>query len=127
MSEMVACWPTIACPSDTSLGATQYTDFRTGASSNWEAADGTTVSYDKDLGIEFTISKVTDAPTLSTKDYMFFGRVSAYVQSSPGTGTVSSFILESDDLDEIDWEYLFSKSTCHLVKGRSIDIVGSGI
>jgi len=96
------------CPSDASLGASQYTDFRTGESSNWEAAIGTTPSYDPKLGIEFTINKVTDAPTMSTKDYIFFGRVSAYVQSSPGTGTVSSFILESDDLDEIDWEWLGS-------------------
>lgn len=26
--------------------------------------------------------------------------------AAPGTGVVSSAILESDDLDEIDWEWL---------------------
>jgi len=34
-----------------------------------------------------------------------------YAKASPGTGIVSSFILESDDLDEIDWEWLGSNDT----------------
>ena len=38
-----------------------------------------------------------------------FGSVSAVMKQSPGAGIVSSFILESDDLDEIDWEWLGSK------------------
>lgn len=37
-----------------------------------------------------------------------FGQVDVFLKASPGTGIVSSFILESDDLDEIDWEWLGS-------------------
>ena len=38
--------------------------------------------------------------------YFFFGTVSAIVKAAKGTGIVSCVILESDDLDEIDWEWL---------------------
>ena len=37
---------------------------------------------------------------------MFFGSVSFIMKSAPGTGIVSSAILQSDDLDEVDWEFL---------------------
>jgi hypothetical protein len=40
-----------------------------------------------------------------------FGQVDVFLKASPGTGIVSSFILESDDLDEIDWEWLGSTDT----------------
>jgi beta-glucanase (GH16 family) len=39
-------------------------------------------------------------------DYLFFGTVTAYLQAAPGAGIVSAFIMQSDDLDEIDWEWL---------------------
>lgn len=35
-----------------------------------------------------------------------FGRVEMVVKAAPGTGIVSSGVLQSDDLDEIDWEWL---------------------
>lgn len=35
-----------------------------------------------------------------------FGRVDVVVKAAPGAGIVSSFVLQSDDLDEIDWEWL---------------------
>ena len=41
-----------------------------------------------------------------SKKYLFFGRVDAVVQAAPGAGIVSSFTLQSDDLDEIDWEWI---------------------
>jgi beta-glucanase (GH16 family) len=58
------------------------------------------------LGAQFVISKVTDAPTIYYEKYIMFGKVTVTLRASPGAGTVSSFILESDDLDEIDWEWL---------------------
>ena len=36
---------------------------------------------------------------------LFFGRVEYVVKAAPGTGIVSSMVLLSDDLDEIDWEF----------------------
>jgi beta-glucanase (GH16 family) len=35
-----------------------------------------------------------------------FGRVEVVMRAAPGAGIVSSFVLQSDDLDEIDWEWL---------------------
>lgn len=97
-----------SCPPDPALSSTLTTDFTKGASPDWTLEDGTTMSYDGTLGAEFVIKVLTDAPTISSAKYIFFGKVSATVRASPGTGTVSSFILESDDLDEIDWEWLGS-------------------
>jgi hypothetical protein len=39
-------------------------------------------------------------------EYLFFGRVTAVLEAAAGAGIVSAFILQSDDLDEIDWEWL---------------------
>lgn len=35
-----------------------------------------------------------------------FGHVEFVVKAAPGTGIVSSAVLQSNDLDEIDWEWL---------------------
>lgn len=35
-----------------------------------------------------------------------FGHVEYVIQAAPGVGIVSSAVLQSDDLDEIDWEWL---------------------
>ena len=37
-----------------------------------------------------------------------FGRVEFVIKAAPGVGIVSSAVLQSDDLDEIDWEWLGS-------------------
>ncbi|KAJ4382454.1 transglycosylase [Didymella sp. IMI 355093] len=96
-----------ACPADTALSSSTYThDFTTSGADNdaWEVtADNVTYTSS---GAEFTITKAGDAPTIRSKWYIFFGRVSFFLQAAPGTGIVSSAILESDDLDELDWEWL---------------------
>ena len=40
-----------------------------------------------------------------------FGRVDIVMKGAPGTGIVSSLVMESDDLDEIDWELLGGQAT----------------
>lgn len=94
------------CKADPALGGTLDVDFKKGASDAFTLADGTTMSYNPTLGANFTIAKGTDAPTIGTEKYIMFGRVDVKMRASAGQGTVSSFILESDDLDEIDWEWL---------------------
>lgn len=86
-------------------------DFTQGASDVFTIAEGTTLTYDKTLGAVFTINENGQAPTITSKDYIFFGKVDAWIQASPGTGIVTSFVLLSDDLDEIDWEWLGGDST----------------
>jgi hypothetical protein len=52
-----------------------------------------------------------DSPTLESNFYIFFGQVSVIMKAAPGVGIVSSVVLESDDLDEIDWEWLGGNNT----------------
>src|SRR5271170_2803603 len=44
-------------------------------------------------------------------EYLFFGTVTATLEAAEGAGIVSAFILQSDDLDEIDWEWLGGATT----------------
>lgn len=44
------------------------------------------------------------APTLQSKGAIFFGRLEVELQAAPGKGVITSAVLLSDDLDEIDLE-----------------------
>lgn len=77
----------------------------TSACSAFEELPGTTLSYDSN-GAIFTIDTEADAPTIITGKYLFFGRVDYEIQAAPGAGIVTSAVLESNDLDEIDWEWV---------------------
>ncbi|KAL2851133.1 concanavalin A-like lectin/glucanase domain-containing protein [Aspergillus pseudoustus] len=93
------------CDPDTGLATYRFsTDFTTGDSSfdGWNTTSGTVTSTD--LGALFTITEQGDAPTIETEFYIFFGYVEVKMRAANGTGIVSTAILESDVLDEIDWE-----------------------
>ncbi|PVH74165.1 glycoside hydrolase family 16 protein [Cadophora sp. DSE1049] len=98
------------CPSDPALSKTVTIDFTEGESSYFTADDGTTITYGTD-GAEFIITSDGLAKTIVSNDYIFFGKVSVALKAANGTGVVSSFVMESDDLDEIDWEWLGGNST----------------
>ncbi|KAI1434243.1 concanavalin A-like lectin/glucanase domain-containing protein [Xylaria sp. CBS 124048] len=102
-----ACDPRMkSCPPDPAFGeGTVVIDFTKGESDLFTAAEGTTIKYGSN-GAEFTIDKDTEAPTVTSTKYMFFGRLDVEVQVAPGTGIVTSIVLQSDDRDEIDWEWL---------------------
>jgi len=101
-----SCNPTEkTCPSDSALGTTITVDFTKGNNSAFTADEGTTLTYGSN-GAEFIINSETQAPTIESNWYIFFGTVEVVMQAAPGVGIVSSFVLESDDLDEIDWEWL---------------------
>ncbi|KAL6230804.1 hypothetical protein BDW75DRAFT_221752 [Aspergillus navahoensis] len=57
-------------------------------------------------GASFTVSKQGDAPLIQSNWYIMFGHVEFVIKAAPGVGIVSSAVLQSDDLDEIDWEWL---------------------
>ncbi|KAK0616126.1 concanavalin A-like lectin/glucanase domain-containing protein, partial [Bombardia bombarda] len=103
-----SCNPTLTmCPPDAGLSSSTYTvDFTDGAdSSHWTSVGTGAVSYSP-LGAAFTISKRGESPTLQTAWYFFFGRTEVHLRTAPGTGIVSCVVLESDDLDEVDWEWI---------------------
>lgn len=95
------------CPSDVGLSTTSFSSDFTSASGNasWSAATGTNLEYGSN-GAVFSIANSNQAPTIQTDFYFLFGRVDVVMKAAPGTGIVSSIVLESDDLDEIDWEFL---------------------
>jgi beta-glucanase (GH16 family) len=96
------------CPKDLGLNsATFKSDFANDprAEASWSKAAYTTITYDNQ-GAQFRIVKQGQAPTIQTNFYFFFGHVDVTMRASPGQGIVSSIVLESDDLDEVDWEFL---------------------
>lgn len=99
------CNPTTqsGCPANPALGKSLTIDFTNGASDEFTASSNPTYGSD---GAMFTVSQSGDAPTLSSKWYIMFGKYSITTKAAPGTGIVSSAVLQSDDLDEIDWEWL---------------------
>ncbi|KAF2120748.1 concanavalin A-like lectin/glucanase domain-containing protein [Lophiotrema nucula] len=106
------CNPTIntTCSSDAGLSSSTYSvDFTTGSDdTNWNTTSGN-ISYTSS-GAEFTITQQGDSPTIQTTWYFFFGTLEVHIRAAPGIGIVSSIVLESDDLDEIDWEFLGGNS-----------------
>ncbi|KAH0363809.1 concanavalin A-like lectin/glucanase, partial [Aureobasidium melanogenum] len=102
------------CPNDTGLNSASFAcDFTKGKSAlaSWSAATGTALTYDGTKGAQFVISGKNQAPTISSDFYIFFGRVDVTMQAAPGVGIVSSMVLQSEDLDEIDWEWLGGDGT----------------
>ncbi|KAJ5780582.1 hypothetical protein N7457_005742 [Penicillium paradoxum] len=93
------------CPADPALGTTYTWNFNTTLDEKiWNMKTGT---YDyNDEGAQFTLRKEGESTLLQSRFYIFFGIVEAHVKMSPGRGMVSSVVLESDDLDEIDWEWV---------------------
>lgn len=106
-----SCDPTKkTCPKDTALGTSINVDYTQGASNQFTELDGTSLKFGAD-GAEFIIQAETNAPTIESSWYIFFGRVEVVLKASNGQGIVSSFVLQSDDLDEIDWEWLGGDTT----------------
>ena len=85
------------------MGGTAVIDFTKGPSNRFSTQGAPT--YDGN-GASFTVAKTGDSPTLTSNFYIMFGHVDFVIKAAPGTGIVSSAVLQSDDLDEIDWEWL---------------------
>ncbi|KAK3394183.1 concanavalin A-like lectin/glucanase domain-containing protein [Podospora didyma] len=84
-------------------------EFSKGSVNSFVGSGGTT-TYGSD-GAVFTVAKAGDAPQLASVFYIMFGRVEVTMKCAPGAGIVSSLVLQSDDLDEIDMEWLGADNT----------------
>lgn len=94
------------CPPDPALSMDLLTNFNTTPKASiWETHVGK-VDFDSSAGAMFTINKQGDSPTLRSKFYFFWGRAEIWMKASHGQGIISSIMFLSDDLDEIDWEFL---------------------
>lgn len=98
------------CPTDTALGTNHTFDFtQSSAGSTWKTTAGKIVYGDN--GAEFTVDKKGDSPTIQSKFYIFFGEVEVWMKVAKGQGIISTVVLQSDDLDEVDWELTGTNTT----------------
>lgn len=61
--------------------------------------------YDSN-GVALVIEESGDCPAVESEAYFFFGLVEVKMKAAPGAGIVSSIVMESDALDEVDWEFI---------------------
>lgn len=99
------------CTSDVALGTNATFNFTSSLPDLhiWNTTAGTL--QQGNTGANFVITKRGDSPTIQSLFYIMFGRVSVIMQAASGTGIVSSIVLESDDLDEVDWEMIGGNTT----------------
>ncbi|QNP97353.1 YALIA101S01e20186g1_1 [Yarrowia lipolytica] len=101
---------TQTCKPDPALGGAKMFDF-TQEQGDWHVTfKPDRVEYTPE-GVSLRVQTQGDNPTLQSDFYLMFGRVEAVIQAAPGVGIVSSFVLQSDDLDEIDLEWLGGDNT----------------
>lgn len=102
-----------SCPADPAFSqSSTWFDFQTGSlGDSWDVLGFSNLITTNSNGLQFSISESGESPTITSKDYVFFGRITAVVEAAQGAGIVSSVILQSDDLDEIDLEWLGGDTT----------------
>ncbi|KAI9151880.1 putative glycosidase crf1 [Paramyrothecium foliicola] len=94
------------CPANPALGNEKvFCDLTKGECGAFKELDGTDLTYNE-RGAVFSIEKDTNAPTIHSDKFIFFGRLDVEVQAAAGAGIVTSLVLQSQDLDEIDWEWV---------------------
>jgi len=98
------------CPADPALGTTYNWDVGKQTKLDtviWNNTGGFPLNYDSASSAQsYTITKSGQAPTIQSNFYYFFGTASVLMKVSSGTGIISAFTSISDDLDEIDFEFM---------------------
>ncbi|PNY24957.1 glycosidase crf1 [Tolypocladium capitatum] len=56
-------------------------------------------------GVAMGMWKAGDAPRLTSRRYLLFGKISATVQAARGPGLISALVMKSGSADEIDWTW----------------------
>jgi hypothetical protein len=99
------------CPPDEALGTSHTFTFNSSTvlGQGFDTSIGE-VGYG-DNGLEFTVAKKGDMPTVISNFYIFWGSVSVVMRAAKGQGIISTIVLLSDDLDEVDWEMMGGNAT----------------
>lgn len=102
------------CPSMQALGSNATFDFLAKGipmdGKIWRKENQGKVGWDEKDGATFTIERSMDSPRVQSNFYMLFGRLEVIMKAAKGQGIVSSAILQSEALDELDWEFLGTSS-----------------
>ncbi|KAL5338468.1 concanavalin A-like lectin/glucanase domain-containing protein [Aspergillus crustosus] len=93
------------CPADPALGTEHSWWFNATLDDNLWTMETGSYQYDSD-GANFMIKQENASTLLVSNFYIFFGVMEAHVKMAKGPGIISSVVLQSDDLDEIDWEWV---------------------
>jgi len=111
-----SCYPlnTTGCPDMQALGGNVTFNWnKTGIPKDgkvWKMPNQGKIDW-VEKGATFTIERSGDSPTANSVFYMLFGRLEIVMKVATGTGIISSAILQSEALDEIDWEFRGDDST----------------
>jgi hypothetical protein len=98
------------CPLNPALAQNHTFDWtQTTLGKEWNVTAGQIPCDEK--GASFTINQKGDSPTMKTEFYIFWGKIEVNMKVASGQGIVSSIVLESNDLDEIDWEMIGGNRT----------------
>ncbi|KAL1887939.1 hypothetical protein Sste5346_009884 [Sporothrix stenoceras] len=97
---------TTNCPADPAFGTDHMFIFNSTPSADFWVPTAGSVTYSEENGAQFTINKQGDSPTIRSSFYIFFGRTEMMIKAASGTGIISSVMFLSDDLDEIDLEFM---------------------
>ena len=96
------------CPQDPALGTTFSTTFNNSMTEFDPNLFNITAGEDliefTDEGAQLSISASGESVTVETAFYIFWGSVELLFRAASGQGIISTLVLLSDDLDEIDWE-----------------------
>ncbi|KAH0014374.1 concanavalin A-like lectin/glucanase, partial [Aureobasidium melanogenum] len=116
------------CPPNIGLANSTYTiDFtqQTTVPPDWTLSNYASLNFSS-KGAEFTVAKRFDSPQLWSNFFVHYGRVEVVAQVASGIGIVSSAVLLSDDLDEIDLEFSGNNFGDTVSKGQN-NYYGKGI
>ncbi|EGW31116.1 uncharacterized protein SPAPADRAFT_142833 [Spathaspora passalidarum NRRL Y-27907] len=105
------------------LGTSIFESFQTGTRYFAITSSRNRIMFDPN-GLQLTIKKEFDNPSLVSSFYIMYGKVEAEIKGAHGRGIISSFYLQSDDLDEIDIVEVFGGDpyeyqTNYFVKGNT--------
>ncbi|CAI5759310.1 unnamed protein product [Candida verbasci] len=93
------------CPSDPALSSSFKETFTSDLGQYFtKYRDHGDFTFSSDDGLSLTINERFDNPSIKSNFYIMFGHVEVVLKAASGQGIVSSFYLQSDDLDEIDIE-----------------------
>lgn len=95
------------CPANPALAKSFKEDFLS-KSKYFEELRTKGLTYGSD-GAEFSLKDRFDNPSIKSDFYIMFGKVEVVMKAASGQGIISSFYLQSDDLDEIDIELFGGK------------------
>lgn len=102
-SGILAHFITAGCPANPALSGTFSHTYGAEDSHFRYLAGKDMIRYGGPDGAIFRVEKSKDSPTIVSNFYIMWGKFEVTMKAAPGAGIVSSIVLQSEDLDEIDW------------------------